>query len=204
MPNKRLWLEFAWFYLVAPLSVFLIPQEFVVLGIIALSVHAYLLLRSQGYRLERPKIVTFKHVKSVCSVALGTVLVSALFAWILLPERLFALLQSAPLFMLILAILYPILSAFPQEIIFRTLFFERFQKLISSRYIMIINAAVFAFAHIAYGHPIVFALTFVGGLIFAKAYRNEGFWLAVAMHSVAGNMIFASGLGWYFCAGCAG
>ncbi|MGI9367376.1 MAG: CPBP family glutamic-type intramembrane protease [Ruegeria sp.] len=48
----------------------------------------------------------------------------------------------------------------------------------------------------------VTAMTFVGGLLFSWAYHRRGsFFYAVLLHAIAGNIIFAVGLGVYFYSG---
>ena len=52
---------------------------------------------------------------------------------------------------------------------------------------------------------ITLALTFAGGLIFARAYLGRGgFALAFVLHAVCGAIIFTSGLGAFFYHGAVG
>ena len=65
-----------------------------------------------------------------------------------------------------------------------------------------LNAALFSFAHLMYWSGVVALMTFAGGLVFAWAYVRRGsFALAVVLHSVAGVILFAAGLGIYFYSG---
>ena len=48
---------------------------------------------------------------------------------------------------------------------------------------------------------IVAFMTFCGGWIFARAYLRHGFPAAWALHAVAGNVLFAVGMGVYFYTG---
>ena len=99
-------------------------------------------------------------------------------------------------------LLYPILSALPQELIFRPLFFHRFGSLFpSQRVAMAVNAFVFSFAHLMYWSVVVAVLTLIGGWIFARAYLIRGFPSAWILHGIAGNMLFSVGMGAYFWSG---
>lgn len=99
-------------------------------------------------------------------------------------------------------ILYPLLSALPQELIFRTLFFHRYGPLFADRrQAILVNAAVFSFAHLMYWSSVVTVMTFAGGLIFAHAYLRRGFTSAWLLHAIAGNMLFSVGMGAYFYSG---
>lgn len=118
------------------------------------------------------------------------------------PEARFALLTSRPEFMALIWALYPFLSALPQELIFRALFFHRYGALMPDRRsAVLINAAVFSFAHLMYWNPIVLAFTFGGGVLFAIGYLRRGFVWAWLLHALAGNALFAVGMGLYFYSG---
>lgn len=114
----------------------------------------------------------------------------------------FALPRQAPQLMLLIVFLYPLLSALPQELIFRALFFHRYGTLMPSRRVAVaVNAAVFAHAHLMYWSPVVLVFTAVGGWLFARAYMTRGFPAAWFLHAVAGNVIFLVGMGAYFYTG---
>lgn len=118
------------------------------------------------------------------------------------PEVLFFLPRHEPLFMLLIVLLYPLVSALPQELIFRALFFHRYGMLMPSRRVaMLANAAVFAHAHLMYWSVIVLAMTAVGGWLFARAYLDRGFPASWFLHALAGNAIFLVGMGVYFYSG---
>ncbi|WP_245999076.1 CPBP family glutamic-type intramembrane protease [Paracoccus methylarcula] len=85
------------------------------------------------------------------------------------------------------------------RLIFRPLFFHRYGSLLpEGRGAIAINALIFSFAHLMYWSWVVAAMTFVGGWIFARAYLRHGFPAAWILHAVAGNLLFAVGMGYYF------
>jgi membrane protease YdiL (CAAX protease family) len=134
-------------------------------------------------------------------------LVTAAAAWAVVtltaPEAAFFLVRHNPGLLLLILVLYPLLSALPQELVFRPLFFRRYGALLPAGPAALwLNAAAFAWAHLLFWNWIVAAMTFAGGFVFAHAYRVRGsFPQAVVMHAVAGNILFAFGLGIFFYTG---
>ncbi len=119
------------------------------------------------------------------------------------PGAAFTLLRHRPEFLAVIWLAYPVLSALPQELLFRSLFFRRYHVILpNGRVAYILNAALFSLAHLMYWSWIVAIMTFAGGLLFTWAYRKRGsFFYAVLLHAIAGNIIFAAGLGIYFYSG---
>lgn len=111
--------------------------------------------------------------------------------------------RNNPALMAMIVVLYPLLSALPQELIFRPLFFRRYGPLLSGpRAAVVLNAAAFSLAHLMYWSAIVCVMTFFGGLAFAWAYEiRRSFAMAVVLHAVAGWIVFAAGLGIFFYTG---
>jgi len=142
----------------------------------------------------------------IAAVAAATALVAALLVWALVPGQALMLPRRAPGLWLAILLLYPLLSALPQEIIFRVLFFRRYGALFPDRRMAVaVNGLVFALAHLMFWNWVALLLTGAGGLIFARAYLGRGgFALAVALHAVCGWIVFTSGLGTFFYHGAVG
>lgn len=119
------------------------------------------------------------------------------------PERQFGLLRENPGFLPYLMILYPLLSALPQEFIFCSFFFKRYRKFFGQGRLMIFSSAlVFAYAHMLYINPVAPVISFIGGLIFARTYwQHKSLALVTIEHGLYGNSLFLVGLGWYFYSG---
>jgi len=132
-----------------------------------------------------------------------TAVIGGLVVWVLVPEQRFGLLDHSPALFLLIAVLYPLLSALPQEIVYRALFFGRYGAFLpSGRIGLILNAALFSLAHLMYWSWVVALMSFAGGIVFAWAYeRRRSFVLAVVLHSLAGVILFALGLGVFFYSG---
>ncbi|MCE7006329.1 CPBP family intramembrane metalloprotease [Kibdelosporangium philippinense] len=97
-------------------------------------------------------------------------------------------------------VLYPVLSVYPQELIFRAFMFQRYQPIFGDGYGMIAASAVaFGFVHIAFGNWISVVLSAAGGWIFASRYRKSRSLFTVSVeHGLYGMLMFTVGLGIYF------
>lgn len=116
------------------------------------------------------------------------------------PDLLFSLPRQETVLWLLVVIFYPLLSAYPQEVVYRAFFFHRYENLLPNRGLMVlINAMLFGYMHIIFGSPLAMALTVVGGWLFADAYlRYRSLLLTTIVHSIYGWLIFTLGLGGYF------
>jgi membrane protease YdiL (CAAX protease family) len=120
--------------------------------------------------------------------------------WLFAPDSLFALPRQRPLIWLLVMLLYPLLSVYPQEIIFRAFFFHRYRTLFGDGAGLVVSsAAAFGFVHIIFRNWLAVGLTLAGGILFARSYRRTRALLFVAVeHALYGCLIFTVGLGHYF------
>ncbi len=123
-----------------------------------------------------------------------------LFVWFFHPEKLFSFPRTHFKIWLAVIILYPLLSAYPQELIYRAYFFHRFSGIFRNTGSAIFASALaFSFMHIVFANWTAPALTLVGGFLFSRTYAGTGSlfypWLE---HSLYGNLVFTLGLGYYF------
>jgi uncharacterized protein len=120
--------------------------------------------------------------------------------YFLAPRLLFNFVRRAPVFWAIVMVLYPILSVYPQGIIYRAFFFERYRGLFPNSVVLIAMSAVaFSFAHIIFRNPIAVAFTLIGGLLFAWRYAGTGSLFTSSFeHALYGCWMFTIGLGEYF------
>ncbi len=206
-PTKaRLWTEFAALYLAVPtaIAVFLPPRWLFPALFAVTAVGMVLLARTPGFRWaslgEGWREVRAKPVAIFAGLTLAA---SLLVVLDLAPEMLFGLPRSNPVLWLLVLLLYPVLSALPQELLFRPLFFRRYGALLPRGWPrVVLNASAFALAHLMYWNVVVGVMTFAGGLVFAVAYEvRRSFPLAVVLHAVAGWILFTIGLGIFFYSG---
>lgn len=116
------------------------------------------------------------------------------------PGSLGAFPRRAPVLWLAVMLLYPLLSVYPQELVFRAFVFHRYRDLFrDSSALVWASAAAFAWVHILFGNWIAVLLTLPGGWLFADTYRRSRSLLAASIeHALYGCFIFTVGLGRYF------
>jgi len=146
------------------------------------------------------KAVTWANMKPILIRWVIACAAMTLFIWFYDPDRMFRLALERPLFIPFLMIMYPILSALPQELIFCSFFFERYKPFFGVASNMVVaSAIIFAYAHVLYINPVAPTLSLVGGLIFALTYlKTKSLALVTIEHGLYGNYLFIVGLGWYF------
>ena len=122
------------------------------------------------------------------------------------PSVLLGFPRHRPLLWLLVMILYPLLSVYPQGILYRAFIFHRYRDLFGEQWGMILaSAASFSYMHIVLKNPVAIILTFAGGLLFAKTYRDSNSLpLSSLEHAMYGNLLFTIGYGHYIYTGAAG
>jgi len=120
------------------------------------------------------------------------------------PSRYLSMPRYAPNIWLMVMMLYPLFSVIPQELVYRTFFFHRYGPLFgSARWTMVlVNGALFGFAHIIFNNWIAVAGSAVIGCVIAYRYwMTRSFWAAWLEHTLYGCLIFTVGLGMFFYTG---
>ncbi|MEL6811177.1 MAG: CPBP family intramembrane glutamic endopeptidase [Bacteroidota bacterium] len=113
------------------------------------------------------------------------------------PSALFFVPRTDPLLFVTILFVYTFLSVWPQEVIYRTFFFGRYEKLFRSKSLFIfVNAILFSLAHIFFRNTLVMVLTFIGGLLFGITYfKFRSTTLVSIEHALYGNWLFTVGMG---------
>ena len=144
-----------------------------------------------------------KNYKGMLKQFLIIALVMTVLIYLFIPDHLFSLIKKDPLLWVFIMILYPMISVYPQELLYRTFFFHRYKVLFPKKWQMItINALLFGYMHIIFQNWIAVGLTVLGGFLFASLYERTHSTLFVSItHALYGDLIFTLGLGTYFYAG---
>lgn len=150
--------------------------------------------------------VNWQNMKPILLRWVLAVIAIIIFTWWYDPDRLFYLAQNRPEIIPRIFIFYPFLSALPQEYVFCRFFFKRYKLFFGEgKWIVVMSALVFAYAHILFINPIAPPLSFLAGLIFAHTYlKTKSLSLVAIEHALYGNAIFFIGLGYYFYSGAIG
>tara|TARA_B100000989_G_scaffold298721_1_gene289417 strand:- start:1414 stop:2091 length:678 start_codon:yes stop_codon:yes gene_type:complete len=133
----------------------------------------------------------------VCAIALSAL------TFFYVPDKLLFLPQELPKLWLLIMVFYPMLSAWPQEFIFRIFFFERYQDIFPSKHSMILASGIaFGLAHIMFNNWVAISLTLIGGVMFSYTFhKTRSFWLVWFEHAIYGCFLFTIGLGHFFYTG---
>ncbi len=119
------------------------------------------------------------------------------------PEWFFSFPRERPSLWILVMVLYPVLSVWPQEMIYRAFIYRRYSPLFGTGagYIFA-SALAFGYMHIIFVNAISVALSAAGGFLFAGNYaRNRSLALVSVEHALYGCLIFTVGLGRFFFTG---
>jgi membrane protease YdiL (CAAX protease family) len=116
------------------------------------------------------------------------------------PERLLELPRERPLAWATLLVAYPVVSAWPQELVFRAFLLHRYRPIFGDGVTAIAASAVaFSYMHLVYMNFPALMLSLPAGALLAITYRRTGSLLAATVeHALYGILVFTLGLGRYF------
>jgi membrane protease YdiL (CAAX protease family) len=171
--------------------------------LLVVSLISFLLLRSDpNFNLKlltawgnyRPFLPSILIRDAICLAGLAAAV------YFFAPQFLFSLIRRSPALWLAIFILYPLLSVYPQELLYRAFFFHRYQPLFGSGWGMLLASGLaFGFVHIILRNWLALVLCVIGGFLFSWTYLSSGsFLLACLDHAIFGNFLFTIGLGQFF------
>jgi uncharacterized protein len=172
-----------------------------VLLVAAVAILFYL-RRAAGF--DRANLVRAGALRAALPSVLGLWAIASVLAIVAVAvfdrDQLFGLPRREPLLWLAIIIFYPLVSVYPQELLYRAFLLHRYEPVFGrGRLAAAASAAAFGFAHLLFGNVIAVAATIVGGWLFARRYQRTGSLLVVSIeHALYGITIFTIGLGQYF------
>jgi membrane protease YdiL (CAAX protease family) len=118
----------------------------------------------------------------------------------LYPDRLLDLPRERPLSWAGAVLLYPVLSAYPQELVYRAFLMRRYRAIFGEgRLAVAASAIAFSFLHVVYGNWPALVLSLPAGALLAVTYRRTGSLAASTLeHAAYGIVAFTFGLGRFF------
>ena len=177
-----------------------IPQLLLLAGIFLV-----LLWRDPSFDREQMRAVPQDWRRSLLRIVVFFVVggVAVLYLAGLSGVALFSFPRERSFLWLLVVLLYPLLSALPQEVIFRLFLFHRYRSLFPDpRLMMLVSASVFALAHLQLGNLLALGLPFLGGLLFAHTFgTTRSLPMVTLEHGLWGDWLFTLGLGVYFYGG---
>lgn len=105
--------------------------------------------------------------------------------------------RSNPRLWILVMILYPVLSVYPQGIIYRAFVFERYRDLFGPPWaIVLASAFAFTYVHIVFRNKLALALTLLGGVLFGIRFLQTGsLFVSSLEHALYGCFMFTVGVG---------
>lgn len=207
MKKLVLWIEWILLFVVAPVVVGLTLRNMpwlLLLGALTVCVAAWL-TRQRGFNVRsfwhsEDAEAERRQLKEVLSRFLLCTLVLIVLMAVFFPEKLFSLPRTMPLQWGLILLTYPVLSVYPQELLYRAFFLKRYRDLFpSGQGVWIASALVFGWLHVIFRNPLAVVLTLVGGWFFAQTYaRTRSMRLVCLEHTLYGSLIFSIGLGEFF------
>ena len=128
---------------------------------------------------------------------IGIAIVTTAYVYFTAPDKLFEFMLREPTFYVFILFIYAFFSVYPQELIYRTFFFQRYEEFFRNKSLLIfVNAVIFSLAHFFLRNTLVFILTFMGGILFALTFYKTRSTLMVSIeHAIYGSWLFTVGMG---------
>ncbi len=193
-------LELLFLFVLLPISFLLSYPIFIKVGLTVVG-FIYILFhlkRSGLLKLKFPDKSIWKPFwrETVIKLAI-VILITSLYVFWVAPDKLFSVVIKKPYLWVVILFIYTFLSVWPQEIVYRTFFYDRYEKLINNKLLFIfVNAVLFSLAHLFLRSFLVLLLTFLGGLLFAFTYQKTKSTTLVSIeHAIYGNWLFTVGMG---------
>jgi uncharacterized protein len=165
------------------------------------------LLRDSSFQrseLWNPRALGGQVISILLLFAAGAALLTW-FAHCYTPLLFFAFVRDHTRIWALLMVLYPILSVYPQGVIYRVFVMHRYRSLLpldgrKKEWALIgLSACTFSFMHIVFRNPVAVVLTLIGGVIFARRQvRTHSLFVSSFEHALYGCFLFTVGLGDFF------
>jgi len=168
------------------------------IGIIGFAYILFVLLKVEGRRFKINQNLNWKQFwRQTLIKLIGIAIITIVYMLFSDIENLFVVVLNKPLMWLMLLFIYSLFSVYPQELIYRTFYFRRYQELFSNQNLFIfVNAVVFSLAHLFFKNTLVIVLTFFGGLLFAFTFNKTKSTLLVSIeHAIYGCWLLTVGMG---------
>lgn len=137
------------------------------------------------------------HVKMVILRFILLIILTVGFMLLYHEESLFIVAKKNIGMLIGISLFYSLFSVYPQEFLYRSFFYARYNELFNRKAVLIFcNALIFSLAHIAFKNGLVLFMTFIGGIVFSLTYfkTKSLMWTSIE-HAIYGCWLFAVGMG---------
>jgi membrane protease YdiL (CAAX protease family) len=169
-----------------------------IISLLGFSYVVFVLLRIEKNQFKISDSLNWKQFwKRTLLKLIVIAIVTTLYMWIFDSSNLYNVIRNKPMLWVVILFIYSLFSVYPQELIYRTFFFQRYKALFKSELLfMLINAALFSLAHLFFRNALVMIFTFIGGVLFALTYKKTKSTLLVSIeHAIYGCWLFTVGMG---------
>jgi CAAX protease family protein len=192
--------EFLIIFIILPIS---FTQRFPVrikllIGVIGFLYIIFILLKIEDKKFKITPNINWKAFWKQTSIKFAIIaIITTAFVWFTNKDVLFNVILNKPKLWIVILFVYSFLSVYPQELIYRTFFFQRYYSFFKNPYLLLfVNAIVFSLGHIFFRNTLVLVLTFFGGLLFAFTFNKTKSTLLVSIeHAIYGCWLFTVGMG---------
>lgn len=168
------------------------------LGLFGFVYICWMLLRVEKQRFKLNEHLNWKSFWKRTLVLLACICVlTIIYVCVTDISKLFIVPKTKLLLWVFILFFYSVFSVYPQELIYRTFFFVRYESLFQNKKLLIfINAIVFCLAHFFFKNTLVLILTFLGGILFALTFvKTKSTLLVTIEHAIYGSWLFTVGMG---------
>ena len=192
--------EFFLIFIVVPISFALKFPVWIkmTIGVIGFLYVIYVLLKLENNKFKIAKHLNWKQFwKRTLLKLIGIAVITSIYVLVYDSKNFLVMPINKPSVWVVILFIYSFFSVYPQELIYRTFFFQRYQSLFKNEMLfLLVNAAVFSLAHIFFRNTLVMFLTFVGGILFALTFKKTKSTLLVSIeHAIYGCWLFTVGMG---------
>ena len=193
-------IEFFLLFIVFPISLALniLIEIKLVIGVLGFAYIVFVLLRVEKSKFRMSKNLNWiQFWKHTFFKLIVIAVITTAYVWFTEKEALFNVLLNKPKLWLFILFVYSFFSVYPQELIYRTFYFQRYEMLFKNRSVFVfVNAIVFSLAHIFFRNSLVLLLTFFGGILFAITFNKTRSTILVTIeHAIYGCWLFTVGMG---------
>jgi membrane protease YdiL (CAAX protease family) len=168
------------------------------IGGLGLAYVIFVLLKLEKNKFKVAKGLDWRSFWRRTLVQLAVIIfITTAYVWFTDKTLLFGVLIHKPKLWIIILFIYALFSVYPQELIYRTFYFQRYEMFFKSRNLFIfLNATIFSLAHMFLKNSLVMLLTFLGGILFAITFHKTRSTLLVSIeHAIYGIWLFTVGMG---------
>lgn len=169
-----------------------------ILGVLGFIYVVFVLLRVEKNKFKiAPNLSWRKFWKRTVIQLVIIALLTTLYMWFMDPNNLYAVVLNKPWLWVMILFVYSVFSVYPQELLYRTFYFQRYSDLFKNEtFFIFLNAIVFSLGHLFFKKGLVMIITFIGGILFALTFKKTKSTLLVSIeHALYGCWLFTVGMG---------